>query len=63
MACSRMGYGKCSRCGAVNPTHFSRQGPADREDKERKQIQHAFFQARKKPFPSKAQLKLWKEIV
>jgi len=58
MACSKVMHGNCSRCGKVGPAHFKKPGLADCEDSERKQILDAFFQAkaRRKGFPTKAQL-------
>ena len=56
MSCSKVMHGDCSRCGKVGQNHFKRAWIAYSEEQERKQIQHAFFQAKKK-FPTKAQLR------
>ncbi len=60
MACSKVMYGNCSRCGKVGASHFGREGPPNSEEQERKQIQHAFFAAKKakKSFPTAAQLRM-----
>ena len=51
MACSKVGYGTCSRCGKVREVHFARpsEGPAeDAEDTSRE----AYFE--KTPYRSEA---------
>jgi len=58
MACSRVIYGTCSRCGKVSKTHFGVKGPENSEKQERQQIQHAFFQKKAKWPTSKAQLRM-----
>ena len=62
MACSKVGYGKCSRCGSVGKTHFGRPwvGHGAEQQKKGQQELNAFF-SKKKKFPSKAQLRLFKE--
>ena len=54
MACSKAGYGKCSRCGTVGEMHFADGRAENSEEQERVALKHAFF-SQKKKFPTSAQ--------
>ena len=56
MACHKVKYGYCSRCGSVGETHFAKPWLEDRKNKERLQSVHAFF-SKKTKFPTPSQLK------
>ncbi len=64
MACSKVIHGQCSRCGKVGANHFSPGTGArvrDKTDWERERVQsvHAFFKAKRKRFPTQAQLRMF----
>ncbi len=59
MACSKESHGKCSRCGRVGKTHFTKPRPENSEEQERKQIVHAFFQEKRTYPKAKAQLRMF----